>query len=233
MKKNTVRAGIVLAVLLVVYHVVIFAIPFPKTPVFFLSWLCTLVAILAQIYVMQTAFGQGEDAKSKFYGFPIARVGLMYLVAQLLLGLVFMAVGWVVTVPIWIPILLYVVLLGATVVGFIGVNATRDEIVRQDIKLEKDVSAMRAIQSKAASLPTLTKDETLKKALTTFAEAVRFSDPVSSNAVQEIEGTLAACVDDLERALVEEDAPSAAELVEKATAILTERNRLCKLSKTR
>lgn len=230
MKKNTIRAWIVLAVVLVVYHVVIFALPFSKTPVFFLSWVFTLLAMAVQIYVMRVAFGREDDARSKFYGFPIAKVGLLYLVTQMVLGIAFMALGP--KTPIWLPVVLYVVLLGAAVVGFIGTDATRDEIVRQDVKLKKDVSTMRALQSKALSLPALTKEPALVAVLNKFAEAVRYSDPVSGDTLKDIEATLTACVDDLERALVEEDAVSAAVLAEKAAGLLTERNRLCKLSKS-
>ena len=68
MKKNTVRWWVVLAIVLVVYNVIVFAVPLPKTPVFFLSWAFTLIAIAAQIYVIRTAFYHGEGARSKIYG---------------------------------------------------------------------------------------------------------------------------------------------------------------------
>ena len=93
MKKNAIRWWIVLGVVLVVYHVLVFALPFPKTSVFVVSYLFSLAAILAQIYVIRTAFYQGEGVKSKFYGFPIAKLGVVYLVLQLILGFVFMALG--------------------------------------------------------------------------------------------------------------------------------------------
>ena len=113
MKKNTVRWWIVLAVVLVVYNVIVFAIPFEKSAIFFLSWIFTLVAIAAQVYVIHTAFYHGEGAKSKFYGFPIAKIGSVHLIAQIVLGLLFMILGD--KVKLWIPLVLYVVLLGVSV----------------------------------------------------------------------------------------------------------------------
>lgn len=56
MKKNTVRWWIVLAVALVVYNVIAFAVPFERTAIFFLSWIFTLIAIAVQVYVIRTAF---------------------------------------------------------------------------------------------------------------------------------------------------------------------------------
>lgn len=229
MKKNTVRAWIIFAVCLVAYHAVIFLLPFPKTSVFYLSWIFTLIAMLAQVYVMWSAFGQGENARSKFYGFPIARLGTIYLTAQLLLGLLFIALGNV--VPIWFPALLYIVLLGLAVLGLVGVETARDEVVRQDTKLAAETSTMRALQSQVGAFPALTQDKELAAALRKLADAMRYSDPVSSDALWEVEATLTTCVDDLARALAEKNIPAATALVEKATITLAERNRLCKLTK--
>lgn len=96
MKKNATRWRVILAVLLVVYNVIVFAVPFPKNAAFFVSWLFTLAAIGAQVYVVRAAFYQGEGVKSKFYGWPIAKIGAVYLAVQLVLGLAFMALGFAV-----------------------------------------------------------------------------------------------------------------------------------------
>ena len=231
MKKSTTRWWIVWVVILVVYNVIVFAAPFPKTLAFFLSWVFSLIAIAAQIYVIRTAFYQGERAKSKFYGFPIAKIGGIYLTAQLALGLAFMALGLAVLVPVWIPLVLYAVLLGVAAAGLISAEATRDEIVRQDVALKKDVSRMRALQSKAASMVQLAQDDSLRTALEKFSENIRFSDPVSSAALEDAEADLAACIDDLQQAVLDNDCEAALLLEKKAGMLLTERNRLCKLEK--
>lgn len=231
MKKNTIRWWVVLAVILVMYNVIVFAVPFPKNTVFFLSWAFTMLAIAAQAYIMQTAFRRGSDAKSKFYGFPIARIGVMYLAAQLAAGLMFMALGLAVKVPLWIPLILYVVLLGVSAVGLVAADVTRDEVERQDVKLKKDVTVMRALQSQVTTLVQLTQDSQVRKALEQFAENLRFSDPVSSGPLEDIEHDLSACVDELQAAVIDNSYNDIMALIQKAEIVLTERNRLCKLNK--
>lgn len=233
MKKNSARWWVVWAIVLVVYNVIVFAIPFPKNAVFFVSWVFTLIAIAAQIYVIRTAFYHGEGAKSKFYGFPIAKIGTVYLAAQMVLGLVFMALGLAVPVPVpvWISLVLYVVLFGAAAVGLISAEATRDEIVRQDVRLKKDVSCMRTLQSKTASMVQLAQDNSLRTALEKFAEDIRFSDPVSSAALETAEADLSAYIDDLQQAVLDNDREVALSLEKRAEMLLAERNRLCKLEK--
>ena len=231
MKKNTTRWWVILAVLLVVYNVIVFAVPFPKNAVFFVSWLFTLAAIGMQVYVVRTAFYRGEGVKSKFYGWPIARFGVMYLAVQLALGLVFMALGFTLAVPVWLPLVLYIILLGVLAVGLIASDAMRDEIVRQDTALKRDVTCMRTLQSKAASMIQLAHDEQTRKLLEKFAEELRFSDPVSSASLRDIEADLTACVDELHQALTDGDEASIPLLERKAISVLMERNRLCKLNK--
>lgn len=231
MKKNSARWWVIWAVVLAVYNVIVFAVPFPKNAVFFVSWVFSLIAIAAQVYVIRTAFYKGESTTSKFYGFPIAKLGVLYLIVQLALGLMFMALGFALTIPLWVPLVLYIVLLGAAAVGLISTEATRDEIARQDTKLKKDVSCMRALQSKAMAMVPLAKDASVRAALEKFAEEIRFSDPVSGAALEAAESDLSTCVDDLQQAVLDNDQEAALSLEKRAEMLLAERNRLCKLEK--
>lgn len=231
MNKNAIRWWVVLGVVLVVYNVLAFALPFPKTAVFAVSYLFTTIAILAQIYVIRTAFYRGEGVKSKFYGFPIAKLGVIYLAVQLIAGLVFMALGLI--VPVWLSLALYVVLLGIAAAGFVAADAARDEVVRQELKLEKDVSRMREFQAKGRALVTLNQIPEAARPLEKLAEDLRFSDPVSSEALTEIEDQLAECLAQLQEAVSAQKTEQILSVCQEAEHILAERNQLCKLSKAR
>lgn len=232
MNKNSIRWYISLAIIAIVYSVVVFAIPFPKTSaVFWLSYLFTMAALGVQIYVMHVAFSRGQDIKSKFYGFPIARIGVYYLIVQFSLSSIFIAMATYISVPMWLPLVLYIVLLGSSALGFIAADTVRDEVVRQDVKLEQDISSIRLLQSRVTSLISLAQAESVIQLLTKFSENLRFSDPVSNAALQEVEIELKSCVNELQQAVIDNDTESTLRLVRRAEAILAERNRLCKLNK--
>ena len=135
MNKNTIRGTIGLAVLLVLYILVAFLIPFVHTAVFWVSFVFTLVAFAVVSTALYIAFGKQPGAKSKFYGFPIAKIGVIYGVVQLIAGLIFMALG--VWIPVWVAVLIYAIALGAAVIGLISADAVREEIQRQDVKLKR------------------------------------------------------------------------------------------------
>lgn len=225
MKKDTIRAIVVAVVALVIYNLITFVIPFEHTAAFWISYGFTLVAfavVAASIYI---AFIKNPDSKSKFYGFPIARLGVIYGVAQLVVSLAVMALAAI--IPWWIAVLVYAIGLGAAVIGLIGVEAVVDQIQTQDVKLKDNTIIMRTLQSKISQIASQTDDAAIKA----LAEEFRYSDPVSNDTIAEAEADLAAIVDQLQAAFVDGDNDAMAQLCRKATALLAERNRLCKLNK--
>ena len=68
----------VLAILLVAYLLVIFLIPFAHTAVFWVSFVFTLIAFGVVAAACWLAFVRKPDTESRFYGFPIARIGVIY-----------------------------------------------------------------------------------------------------------------------------------------------------------
>lgn len=230
MKKDTIRAGIGLGVLLVLYILIAFLIPFVHTALFWVSFVFTLIAFGVVGAAFYIAFIKNPDAKSRFYGFPIAKIGVMYGAAQLLAGLIFMALGlWI---PVWAAVLVYAIALGAAVIGLISAEAVAEQIHVQDSKLKKDVTLMRSLQSKLNQMAAQCDNPDATAEVKRFAEEMRYSDPVSSEALADIERDLTAAVEELQSAIVDGDSAATKQLCRKASGILVERNRLCKLNKS-
>ena len=188
-----------------------------------------VIAIAVQGYAIYLGFSRKEPVSSKLYGFPVARVGFIYLIVQLLASVVFMIFASV--MPIWVIVVVSVIALGAAGAGLITTDAMRDEILRQDKVLQKNVSAMRAMQSKTRMLVGQCDAAFLSQELSNLAEDFQFSDPVSSEATEEIEYELSQLIDELQEALIEREYESAGTLQRKAQDLLKERNRICKLNK--
>ena len=229
MTKNASRGLIVLAIVLAVFSLIAFAIPFAHTAVFWIAYGFGVLAILFQLYIFKTSFAGNGDAKSRFYGFPIARLGIYYLVAQLILSVIEMALAGL--IPSWTVIIVNVLALAFALIGCITAETMRDEIVQQDNKLKKNVSAMRELQSLAASMVGQCGDEEMKNAVKKIADELRFSDPVSSDATAELEAEMRSQLADIQQAVVDEDIEGIKVLCGKLMGNLTERNRLCVVEK--
>lgn len=229
MKKNEIRWWMVLAVIAVVYHIIIFALPFAKTPVFFVSWLFTAAAIAVQVPVIRRAFFQEEGIQSKFYGFPIAKLSLIYLAAQFVFSFFFMALGRF--LPLWLPLICYFALLGAAAVGLIAADGIREEVERQETQIEKRVDRIRKFQSLSQTLANQNSMPEAEEELKKLEEAFRYSDPVSSGELEGLEDRLAEDLARLQDAVTMKKLEDALNLCRKTKADLEERNRLCRLQK--
>lgn len=229
MKKENLRLLIIAIVLLIAYNFAVFMIPCLKTPVFWISWGFSLLSFVVGGYGIYTGVIKNTDTKSRFYGFPIARIGVIYLIAQVAAGGVFMALGHI--IPWWLAVVLFAIGLAVAVIGLVSAEAVVDNIQQQDEKLKKDVSLMRGLQSKVRPMASQCEDADAAAAVSTFAEELRFSDPVSNEAIMDAEAELSAAVDELQAAVVEGNTDTIKLCCRKASAALTERNRLCKLNK--
>ena len=225
MKKDTLRATIVAVIAFVIYNLIAFVIPFAHTAAFWISYGFTLAAFAVVATSIYIAFIKQPDAKSRFYGFPVARIGVIYGAAQLVVSLVVMALAlWM---PWWIPVVVYAVGLGVAVIGLVSAEAVAEEIKTQDVKLKKETSLMKGLQSKLEQMAAKTDDAAIKA----LAEEFRYSDPVSNTAIADAEAELAAAVNELQAAFAGADKDAVAQLCNKTSALLSERNRLCKLNK--
>ena len=229
MKKNGVRAYILLAIAIVLFSAVSFLPPFTRNGVFTVAYIFGLVAILSQIYFMGISFSRDEGVRSKFYGFPIAQIGAVYLIVQIIVSIVEMILSSM--FPLWAARLINILLMGVAFVGGIASDTMRDEIERQDTVRKRDVSAMRELQSLANAAMGQCSDDSIKKELKTLSEELKYSDPVSSEATAELEKEMLIQLKEIQTAALDGDAESVKVLSGKLLANLTERNRICKLSK--
>ena len=228
MSRNQKRMYAVLGIIAVIFTIVSFAIPTPRSSGFWIAWVFGLVAVGAQVYVMKTAFHGAESPKSKYYGFPVASIGIIYMCIQLVLSLIFIALArWV---PSILALVLFAVLLGAAAIGFIAADAAREEVVRQEDRRVADTSTMKALREKSARIAGICGDKEVKSILEELAEEFRYSDPVSSEATREMETELGAELDTLENSVKEKNG-NVVEICQRVKEMLTERNRICKSAK--
>ena len=146
MKKTSVKSIAVLGIALLAFLILSWAIPFQRTATFWVGFIFGIIGILASALGIAFAFKKGGDARSKFYGFPITRIAVIYLIVQIIISFILMGLASI--APYWIGLIVCILILLGALLGFIAADTVRDEIERQDAQLKKDVTSMRALQSK-------------------------------------------------------------------------------------
>lgn len=231
LNKKTLRGLAIVLIVLVVFNVLAFAVPFEKTSVFWLSYAFSMIAILFQTAFFIKGFENGKTLKSKLYKFPIIRISVIYLALQLTIS--FIAMIFAAYIPLWLVFIVYVLIVAAASVGLIATTAMSEELEKQDVVLEKNVSNMRNLQSKSRYIAKQCLNTSAKEATEKLADLFKYSDPVSSGSITELENELSIYLDEIQSTITDEDYSCTIAFCQKAEIMLAERNRLCKLNKNK
>lgn len=222
MKKNSTKGYVILGILFALVSIIAFAVPTSKTTTFWIAYVFTAAAFAAQIVIWKTSLGKDETLKSKFLGFPVVHIGIVYAVIQVIAFAVFMFVP---TLPAWSAIVACSVIAGASAVCMISADTGRNEIERVEAKVQKKVFYIRELQADIELLADSESEATVKTALTQLAEKIRFSDPMSNEQLADLENKISAKAAELKTA------PNKAEIITELNSLLDERNIKCKVLK--
>lgn len=220
----------VYAITLVVYSVMFFAIPIPKIPASWMSYVFSVLSIGIAFAVTNNAFGKNDSLTSKFYGFPVFKVGNVYCLIQVLFGAVITIIGAFVEVPMWIVVVISIVLLGIAMIGLIGTAVAKDVVEKQEDKIARQTQTMKIFKLDIENVVSACTNYELKKRLENLSEKFKYSDPVSNVELEEIENKLKAEIEMLSE-LVVTDEKAALEKIVFIENLLADRNRRCKAMK--
>ena len=221
MKKKG-MAYAVLGIAFALFNVVAFAIPTEKTATFWIAYAFSVIAFALQSLVWMFAFKGADTIKSKFLGIPLLSVGFRYLVIQIVAFAVFMIFP---ALPTWIPVVICSVILGTSSICLIGTETGREEINRIEEKIEQKIFFIKALQVDVELIAETETDPKVKEELISLAEKICFSDPVSDDALQEIEAEISNKIKELKYS--ENKKP----IIAVASALLSERNKRAKILK--
>ena len=222
MKKNSTKGYVILGILFALISIIAFAVPTSKTATFWIAYVFTAAAFAAQIGIWKTALGKEGTLKSKFLGFPLVHIGIVYAVIQVIAFAVFMFVP---TLPAWSAIVVCSVIAGISAVCMISADAGRDEIERVEAKVQKKVFYIRELQADIELLADNETNADVKTALTQLAEKIRFSDPMSNEQLADLEDKISTKIEELKTT------SSQLEIITELNSLLDERNKKCKILK--
>ena len=222
MKNNNSKGYAILGILFVLISVIAFAVPTAKTTAFWISYAFTVAAFAAQIIIWKAALGRSESLKSKFLGLPVVHISIVYLVVQVVALIVFLFIP---TLPIWSAVVACAVIAGISAVCMIASDVGRSEIERVSAKVQEKVFYIRELQTDIELLADAETDSATKSALMQLAEKIRYSDPMSDERLENIEGQITAKIAELK------SSADKIKIIKELNSLLDERNKITKLLK--
>ena len=222
MKDNTFKFLIITINFLILYNVVTLLIPFEKNANFWISFAFSNLAIIAQVIFGIISLKNSSKMRDKFYSIPTLKISGIYLITQLILSVFFMIFSGI---PYWINIIACVTVFEIALIILILVNLSKTTLQKIDDEITIKTNFIQKLNIDINSLEREEENEITKNALRTLSEKVRFSDPVSSTYLLDIENNIDAKVKEFITA------ENKLYIVNEIDNLLAKRNELCKMMK--
>ncbi len=236
LKNNNAKKGLmaaaIAAIVLITYNVSLFSIAGFENhgETFWISYVFAMIAFFVVIVTSALAAGKGTKPKDWLYGYPIFSHCTVYLIVELISSIAFMLLG-LVNIPWGIAVAVQMIILGVHLIFNISCFLARDTIREVEEHHKQSTQFMEACRVDVDMLAETAKDPEIKAAYDKLAEAFRFSDPVSSPMLFDVEQRLAAALNRAKPFVQANDKEAALRCCEEINLTLIERNKKCKIYK--
>lgn len=215
MKKDSVKGYALIGIIFILITVVSLVIPTSKSAAFWIAYIFTVVALSAQIVLWKRTFGP-KELTSKFLGFPIVHIGIVYLVVQIAVLFIFVFAE---KLPTWSALVSCTAIAAIAAIFMISADVGRTEIERVEQKVQGKVFYIKNLQVDIEILASAEKDTKTKEQLEQLAEKIRFSDPMSNEQLAPLEERIAIAVESLK------SSDDKLEIINQLNKLIDERNK--------
>ena len=155
-------------------------------------------------------------------------VASVYMTIQIILSLLFMVAS---SIYVWISFIVCVVCLALCGIGLIAGESAKWIIEQTDVDVKQKVFYIKSLESNLRLLSVSCSDVLTKKNIGALADAIRFSDPMSSDALSDVEQEIAERCEKIKVSVENYQYNIANEECRQTMELLTARNEKCKLLK--
>lgn len=194
---------------------------------FWIALACVLIALIGNLFCARLALRE-ENKQKLFYKLPLLTVSWSALGTTLVLGVVLMLIP---DFPAWIAAIVCVLLLAFQAIALVKTSWAADEVTRIDEKVKTQTSFIRNLTVEAQGLVSRTKSEAVRKECQKVYEAVRYSDPMSNEALAAVEAEITDKMGKLASAVSADDTVKVKEIVDEIVILVGDRNKKCKAIK--
>lgn len=225
------------AILFVIFNVVVIVLPKETTiagvtyvKLGGLSWITLILFELCFVgHLVCTWIALKQNKLSgMFYRLPLIRLSYACIIVTTVIGCVMMAVP---QMPDWIPLIVVLIIMALYAVAVLKAAAAAAVVEQIDEKVRVQTTFVRDLTADAGTLMTRAKSEPVKNACKKVYEAVRYSDPMTTGALADVESRICTEFDAFTDAVISDNADAATASADELLTLIQERNSRCKMEK--
>ena len=225
------------AILFVIFNVVVIVLPkeaviagVTYTKLGGLSWITLILFELCFIgHLICTWIALRQNKLSgTFYRLPLIRLSYACIIVTTVIGCVMMAVP---QMPDWIPLIVVLIIMALYAVAVLKAAAAAQIVEDIDEKVQAKTAFVKTLTVDAQTLLSRAKSEPVKAACKKVFEAVRYSDPMSADALSDVESRIRTEFDSFTDAVITDNADAATASADELLTLIKERSSRCKAEK--
>lgn len=225
-------------ILLAIFNSFVFLIPWQNltpetTQAFWLGYGLITASYIGHLIVSYLVFKENKLQKI-FYKIPMLRTSGANLILSVGLGLaiIFGTLSMVIpNFPIAIGFVICFATLGLNVIALLRAHFTSEEISRIDDDIKERTFYIKALTVDAERLIGRAKSDEVKAECKKVYEAVRYSDPMSTDELKSIEKQISAEFSLFSDAVLSDDKDAVSNISTELKNLISDRNKKCKLLK--
>ena len=227
MKKNFKLYLVAWAIVLALFNVISFVVPAEKTTSFWIGYIFISLTLIGQLACSYIVFKANNGTKI-FYNLSLAKIGYIGLFASFVVGGLCMLIS---PLPYWVGVVVCAVVLAANILSILKATVAVAEVERVDSKIEEQTSFIKMLTIDADSLMAQAKSDAVKAECRKVYEAIRYSDPMSNDALASVESQITVKFAVLSDAVKEDDVEKVTEITNEVILLVCNRNNKCKVLK--
>ena len=218
-------------ILLIIFNVITFVMPAEIAGLnkfggaFWSGYVLIMLALIGQLVC--ACFTLRETKLEKvFLKFPMITISYSALILSFAIGSACMVIP---NLPNWVGIVLCSLIFGFNAIAAVKASAAADIVIETDAKVRKETSFIRTITVDAENLISQAKTDEAKNACKKVYEAFRYSDPMSSDGLTEIEEKISNSFEVFSAKV--KSGKSCTDLAEEIVNLIGDRKRMCRAVK--
>ena len=234
MNKNFRTYALIWAIMLVAWNVIVFLVR-PVLPGyeinydarFWVAWVFILIAFIGNLFCANIVFKE-KNAQKVFYKLPLITITSSALITILVIGSVLMLIP---NCPAWIAAIICILVVAYNTIAVIKAAWASEAVERIDEKVKTQTAYIKNLTVEADNVLARAKSNEAKAACKKVYEAIRYSDPMSNDALSVIEAKITVKMDEFSTAVEADDAEKVKGIAEELLLLVGDRNRKCKALK--
>ncbi len=187
----------------------------------------TDICFLANLFITWTALKQ-DKLSGTFYRLPMIKLSYACMIIVAIVGIIGVVIPFI---PYWVTVIVELLFVAAYSLAIIKAAAAAELVEVTEEKIKDRTLFIRTMAAEAESIITVAKSTEAREQSRKVFEALRYSDPVSSPELSDIESDIGEKLSSLRKAVEADESETVKAVADKIISLISERNIKCRLYK--